>query len=351
MSKQSTSRSPASAASSSAPPTPPAGPESTVSAAWAAARARSVSPPEDCITCGSGSPAALALACERVEVAGEQRRERGVERRSSRCARTRGRCRRARGERDGARRAGARRAARRAGARARGRRRSAAARRRPLRARARASASTSVARGRRARARAARASGAHALGRAEAQLVGDERRRRGVAEPVEVRPRLAPELDDVGEAVGRDQRGARGAPLEQRVGRDGHAVGEALDVRGAGAGALRARRATASSTPCACSRGRRRDLGGVDGGVVADEHGVGEGAADVDSEEHAPEPTRRLRGGELAVLGFGEVLVGRAVAVVRQRHALAGGALARRRATLRRLAADGGVAPCGWSVR
>ncbi len=61
MSKQSTSRSPASSASSSAPPTPPAGPESTVSAACAPARAASVSPPEDCMISGSGS-AELARA-------------------------------------------------------------------------------------------------------------------------------------------------------------------------------------------------------------------------------------------------------------------------------------------------
>jgi len=58
--------------------------------------------------------------------------------------------------------------------------------------------------------------------------------------------------------------------------------------------------------------GRRGNLGGVDCTVVADEHGVGEGAADIDPEEHAREPTRRppgLCGGELAILGFGEVLV------------------------------------------
>ena len=50
MSKHNTSRSPAASLNSSAPPTPPAGPDSTVSAACAAALPASVSPPEDCIT-------------------------------------------------------------------------------------------------------------------------------------------------------------------------------------------------------------------------------------------------------------------------------------------------------------
>ena len=62
MSKQSTSRSPASSAPAARPPTPPAGPESTVSAACAPARAASVSPPEDCMICGSGRPSSRALA-------------------------------------------------------------------------------------------------------------------------------------------------------------------------------------------------------------------------------------------------------------------------------------------------
>ena len=66
MSKHSTSLSPASSASSSAPPTPPAGPDSTVSAACAHARARSVSPPEDCMICGSGSPLARASRDSRL---------------------------------------------------------------------------------------------------------------------------------------------------------------------------------------------------------------------------------------------------------------------------------------------
>ena len=37
--------------------------------------------------------------------------------------------------------------------------------------------------------------------------------------------------------------------------------------------------------------GRGGDLGGVDGGVLADEHRVGEGPADVDPQEHRRETT------------------------------------------------------------
>ena len=58
------------------------------------------------------------------------------------------------------------------------------------------------------------------------------------AEPVEVGARLAAQLDDVLEALGGDERGARAAALEQRVRRDGGAVRERADVARAGAGAL-----------------------------------------------------------------------------------------------------------------
>ncbi len=113
-------------------------------------------------------------------------------------------------------------------------------------------------------------SGAHALGRGEAQLARHERRGRGVAQPVEVRPVLAAELDHVGEARGGDQRGARGAALEQRVGGDGHAVREALDVVCVARRRGRAPARTASSTADGLLGGRRGDLGGVDARRSAD---------------------------------------------------------------------------------
>ena len=78
--------------------------------------------------------------------------------------------------------------------------------------------------------RAQHAVGARALGRGDAHRRRDERRRPRRAQPVEVGARLAAELDDVGEAVGRDEHRARAAALEQRVRRDRHAVREQLDV-------------------------------------------------------------------------------------------------------------------------
>ena len=65
MSKHSASGSPAAAAAQAAPAAPPAGPESTVSAAWSPAWAALASPPEDCITAGSGSPASPARSTSR----------------------------------------------------------------------------------------------------------------------------------------------------------------------------------------------------------------------------------------------------------------------------------------------
>ncbi len=75
-----------------------------------------------------------------------------------------------------------------------------------------------------------RAVGRHPLRRREPQLVGHKRRRVRSAQAIELGAALAPECDEVGEALGRDQGGPRAAPLEQRVGRDRHPVGEALDL-------------------------------------------------------------------------------------------------------------------------
>ena len=95
----------------------------------------------------------------------------------------------------------------------------------------------------------------------------DQRRRLRRAEAVEVGPVLAGDLEQVGEALGRDQRRAGAAFLEQRVGADRHPVGEDLD-RG---GAAPARSSTAStaritpatgppgwSAPSRCGSRRRR---------------------------------------------------------------------------------------------
>ena len=79
---------------------------------------------------------------------------------------------------------------------------------------------------------------AGALGHGHPQVGRHERRGMGGAEPVELGARLAAQLLDVGEPLGGEQRGARHAPLEQRVRGHGHPVHEALDVPGPGAGPL-----------------------------------------------------------------------------------------------------------------
>ena len=100
------------------------------------------------------------------------------------------------------------------------------------------------------------------------------------ARPVEVRARLSAEVQDVLEALVRDERRARTAPLEERVRRDRGAVGEAVDGRRADGGG-------SGDDRLLLTRGRRHlrdpDL------AVGDEHGVRERPADVD-----PERTHRV---------------------------------------------------------
>ena len=78
--------------------------------------------------------------------------------------------------------------------------------------------------------------GAGALGGLEKQLWRDQWRRLRGAEPVQLGPVLAGDLQQVGEAAGGDQSGAGAAFLEQRVGADRHPVREGLDGAGRGAG-------------------------------------------------------------------------------------------------------------------
>ena len=65
MSKPSALPSPLIRASRPAPTAPPAGPERTLQAPARAASAAGATPPEDCITSGSGRPAAAAASPSR----------------------------------------------------------------------------------------------------------------------------------------------------------------------------------------------------------------------------------------------------------------------------------------------
>ncbi len=104
---------------------------------------------------------------------------------------------------------------------------------------------------------------------------------------------LTPELDNVCEAVGRDERRARrwvGFRFEQSVRRDGHAVGEALGLTSLGVCATEHRHDRGHHALLLRSW-RARCLGGVDGPVVADKHRVGERSTYIYPEQHRP---RRL---------------------------------------------------------
>ena len=126
--------------------------------------------------------------------------------------------------------------------------------------------------------------GADPLGGLEAQLRIDQRGGLGGAEAVEVGPVLPGDLEDVGEPLGRDQGGAGAGFLEQRVGPHGHPVGECLDLGGDRGGALQHLLDRCDHSQRLVLRGGR-GLRGVDP-LAVDEDRVGEGPADVDSEEH-----------------------------------------------------------------
>ena len=118
------------------------------------------------------------------------------------------------------------------------------------------------------------------LAHAEAALDRDERLRMVLAQPIEVRSRLAPQMEKVLEAGGCQERCSRALPLQQRVGRDRGPVGEALDVRGPDRASglhhrLLLRRASGHL--------RRRHAPAVE------QNRIGERPADVDAEHgHAP---------------------------------------------------------------
>jgi hypothetical protein len=117
--------------------------------------------------------------------------------------------------------------------------------------------------------------GPHTSADAEATLEGDDRRRMLDARAVEVRARLAPQVQDVLEALVGDERRPRAAALEQGVRRDRRPVREAFDLLGSDRRRGRDHRLLLMR--------RRRHL--RDPNVsVRHQHGVRERASDVDSE-------------------------------------------------------------------
>jgi hypothetical protein len=138
---------------------------------------------------------------------------------------------------------------------------------------------------------------------------GEERRHLGIhAEVVHPRALHPAHLEQVLEALGGEDGGHRALVLEDRVGRDGGAVDEALDVGGLRAGqgehpGDRGRDAVQEVLGRAGHLRQRQAALGVEG------HDVGEGAADVDADLHRDPPwarpgyhadaDRRLDGGDV----------------------------------------------------
>ena len=94
-----------------------------------------------------------------------------------------------------------------------------------------------------------------------------------------MRPVLPPQVEDVLESFGSDEGRAGALPLEQRVGRDGRAVREALDRGLPGQLEHEPRRRDHRLL----LRGQRRHLRRRQYATM-EQHGIGEGTADVDAE-------------------------------------------------------------------
>ena len=101
---------------------------------------------------------------------------------------------------------------------------------------------------------------------------------------------LARELDQVAEALGRDERGARAAALEQRVGGDRHPVRERRHVGGVDG-------LEAAHHTLRLILGRARHLGGQDFPTIQ-RHQIGEGSSNIDADpDHfAPFSTKMALG-------------------------------------------------------
>jgi hypothetical protein len=118
--------------------------------------------------------------------------------------------------------------------------------------------------------------GAEAAADAVAALERDERLRMRLAQAIQMRTHLPAQVQQVLEALVAEVRGARAAPLEQRVRRHRRPVREPLDI-------LRADGAHRREDGLLLPR-RRRHLRGPHAAAV-EQHGVRERPADVDAED------------------------------------------------------------------
>ena len=121
------------------------------------------------------------------------------------------------------------------------------------------------------------------LRRRDAALLRDERRWVSRTQAVQVLAGLPAELDDVGEPLRHDERGARAASLEEGVRRHGHPVRERPDLLWSPSRALQGGGYRGDDAlGLVLGRGRRL---GRDHLPACHEHGVGEGPADVHAQQ------------------------------------------------------------------
>ena len=131
---------------------------------------------------------------------------------------------------------------------------------------------------------------AEPLGDRHRPVAGDQRRRLLELRVVERRPHLARDLEQVAEALGRDEAAARDLPLDDRVRRDRRRVDDEADLPGRHA-ALGERALDGVHEALGGIGRRRQHLRDRDGaGLLVDQGRVGEGAADVDGHAHAHAP-------------------------------------------------------------
>ena len=116
---------------------------------------------------------------------------------------------------------------------------------------------------------------------------GNERLRALVLDVVEHRNPQPAHLEDVPEAFRRHERRSRAEALEHRVRRDRRGVDDAGDLVARDAALGQQGNGTVDDS-AGVVVWRRQHLGRAHGAVVAEEHDVGEGAADVDAKAVRP---------------------------------------------------------------